>query len=130
LLSLLAPQLGVLQLDASGISRDPEVVRRYSEDPLVYHGKISARSVAQLFAAMETVQRRAGDITLPLLILHGEADSMAAAEGSKLLYQRAASSDKELHIYPGLYHEIFNEPEQSQIFAELLAWLEARCAAA
>ena len=29
-------------------------------------------------------------------------------------------------IYPGLYHEIFNEPERADVFADIEAWLEAR----
>ena len=31
-----------------------------------------------------------------------------------------------LKIYPGLYHEIFNEPEHPAVFAEVLAWCERR----
>lgn len=129
LLSLLMPKLGVLQLDASQVSRDPEVVRRYEEDPLNYHGKVSARSVAELFAAMQALRDNATRIELPLLIMHGSEDSMAAPEGSQYLYQACGSIDKTLKIYPGLYHEIFNEPEKQQIYTELTAWLEERVSA-
>ena len=52
LLALLAPRLGVMQLDASGVSRDAEEVKKYVEDPLVLHGKASARMVRELFAGM------------------------------------------------------------------------------
>ena len=38
--------------------------------------------------------------------------------------------DKTLKIYPGLYHEIFNEPERDQVLAEVLDWCEAQLAAA
>jgi alpha-beta hydrolase superfamily lysophospholipase len=123
LFSALLPNMGVLQLDASGVSRDPAEVERYTSDPLNYGGKLTARLVAQLFKAMQTVQQRAGEITLPLLLLHGEADSMASAEGSRFLYQHVGSTDKTLKIYPGLYHEIFNEPERLQVFSDMEAWL-------
>lgn len=129
LLSLLMPKLGVLQLDASQVSRDPDVVRRYEEDPLNYHGKVSARSVAELFAAMQALRGNAARIKLPLLIMHGSEDSMAAPEGSQYLYQACGSIDKTLKIYPGLYHEIFNEPEKQQIYTELAAWLDERVSA-
>jgi alpha-beta hydrolase superfamily lysophospholipase len=128
-LSLLAPGMGVLQLDASGVSRDPAVVAAYLEDPLVNHGKMSARMVAELFGAMHRVQAEAGQITLPLLLLHGGADVMTAPGGSRFLYEHVSSPEKHLKIYPGLYHEIFNEPEYETVLADMLAWCDQRLAA-
>jgi alpha-beta hydrolase superfamily lysophospholipase len=59
------------------------------------------------------------------LLLHGGDDAMASPEGSRFLDEHIGSSDKTLHIYPGLYHEIFNEPERDTIFSELLSWCDA-----
>jgi alpha-beta hydrolase superfamily lysophospholipase len=123
-LSLLAPRAGVLQLDAAGVSRDPAVVADYVSDPLVNHGKMTARMVAELFQGMRRIQAEAGTITLPLLLLHGGADAMTAPEGSRFLYEHVGSVDKTLKIYPGLYHEIFNEPEHPAVVADLLAWCD------
>jgi alpha-beta hydrolase superfamily lysophospholipase len=123
--SLVAPNMGVLQLDASGVSRDPAEVEKYVNDPLNYSGKLSARLVAQLFATMSAVQARAAEIFVPMLILHGEADAMASAEGSRFLNEQVSSTDKTLKIYPDLYHEIFNEPERLQVFADIEHWLDA-----
>ena len=39
-----APWLPVERLDASAISRDPDAVRTYETDPLIYHGAIRAPS--------------------------------------------------------------------------------------
>lgn len=125
-LSRLVPRLGALQLDANGVSRDPAVVEDYVNDPLVNHGKMSARKVAELFRAMSHVQAHAEAITLPMLILHGGDDAMTAPAGSQFLHDSISSTDKHLIIYPGLYHEIFNEPEQEQVFQDLLEWLDAR----
>jgi alpha-beta hydrolase superfamily lysophospholipase len=126
LLSLLLPKLGVMQLDAAGVSRDPAVVEAYKADPLINHGKMSARFVAELFKAMNRVQAEAGSITLPLLIMHGESDSMTAPDGSRFLHDSVSSTDKTLKLYPELFHEIFNEPEREQIIAELLTWFDQR----
>lgn len=125
LLSRFAPGVGVMQLDANGVSRDPQVVADYRADPLNYVGKISARGVNEIFSAMDTIQARASEITLPLLIMHGEADSMTPVAGSRMLHQHATSADKTLRTYPGLHHEIFNEPERLELFAELRDWLDA-----
>ena len=124
-LSAIAPKLGVMALDASGICRDPEVVDTYMADPLVNKGKRSARLAAELFTAMDEAQNRASEISLPICIMHGSGDVMTAPEGSELLHQRVSSADKKLDIYPGLFHEIFNEPEQQQVYADVIEWLDA-----
>jgi alpha-beta hydrolase superfamily lysophospholipase len=123
-LSAFFPKRGALQLDASGVSRDPEEVERYLKDPFNHTGKLPARLVLELLKAMAGIQARAGEITLPLLLLHGGADSMTSPEGSRFLDANAGSQRKTLNIYPGLYHEIFNEPEREQVFADILVWCE------
>ncbi len=52
ILSKLAPKMGLMQLDANDISRDPEVVRVYLEDPLVFQGKTTVRLMAEMLKAM------------------------------------------------------------------------------
>lgn len=126
LLAVLAPRLGVLKLDAYGVSRDPDVVRQYMADPLVYHGKMSARMVSELFNAMQQIQHDAARITLPVLILHGAADVLTSPQGSRYLHEHVSSRDKTLTIYPGLYHEIFNEPERARVLQDVMHWCDAR----
>jgi alpha-beta hydrolase superfamily lysophospholipase len=126
LFSRITPKMGALQLDASGVSRDPAEVEIYRKDPLVYTGKLSARMVLELFGAMATVQERAAEISLPILMMHGGADALASPEGSRFLDEAISSTDKRLEIYPDLYHEIFNEPERLEVFEDLENWLSAR----
>lgn len=126
LLSAITPKLGVLALDPNGVSRDPAEVEKYVNDPLVNHGKMTARKVAELFRAMALVQSRVEEIKLPMLILHGGEDPMTAPSGSQFLHDHISSAEKQLTIYPGLYHEIFNEPEREQVFADVLQWLDTR----
>jgi alpha-beta hydrolase superfamily lysophospholipase len=38
----------------------------------------------------------------------------------------ASSKDKMLEIYPGMYHEVFNEPDRMRVLQEVETWLEAR----
>ena len=123
LLSRFAPKLGVLALNSDGVSRDPAVVAAYLADPLVYTGKMSARLAAEMFDAMAAVRAQAGRISLPLLLLHGEADSLTAPEGSQFLAEHVASPDRELKLYPGLFHEIFNEPERDSVIADVTGWI-------
>lgn len=126
LLSRLLPRLGVMQLDSAAVSRDPEVVKAYLDDPLVYGGKVSARCAAEMFKAMQRVKAQNAQIEIPLLVLHGEADDLTAPEGSRELYNNVSSQDKTLRIYPQLYHEILNEAERDQVYGDIVEWLAVR----
>ena len=79
-----------------------------------------------MLMAMEEVKGNANRITLPLYIMHGTADVMTSPQGSQLLFDLASSATKELKLYDGLYHEIFNEPEGPEIFAEMTSWIDQR----
>jgi acylglycerol lipase len=124
LLSALVPNLGVAALGTEQISRDPAVVRAYHEDPLVYRGKIKARTGAEILAAMEGLPARLPRLAMPLLLLHGTDDRICALTGSTMVHDTVSSADKTLHRYEGLYHEVFNEPEREQILTDLLRWLD------
>lgn len=127
-LSRFFPRLGVLSLDASGVSRDPAVVAAYLADPLVYTGKIGARLGQEFMDAMAAARAGAPTITLPLLIQHGAEDRLTAPEGSRFLFDHVGSKDKVLKIYPELFHEIYNEPEQDAVLDDLVGWFDAHVA--
>jgi acylglycerol lipase len=124
IISLVLPKLRLIKLDASAVSRDAEVVREYVTDPLVYHGGIPARTGAEMNRAMERIRQRMETLEVPLLIMHGTCDLLADPEGSRQLYDRAESDDKDLRLYEGLYHEILNEPEKAQVLADMVEWLD------
>ena len=125
LISRLLPKLGVLKLDASGISHDPVVVEDYLADPLVNKNKLSAKFLVEMFKTMALAKEQAKKIDSPILIMHGSEDPMTAPSGSQYLYDNVSSTDKQLTIYDGLMHEIFNEPEANGIYNEMVAWLDA-----
>lgn len=123
LLGRFVPKLRPDKLDAGAISRDPAVVARYRNDRLVYTGRISAGIAGALLVAMERFPPRYPELRLPILILHGTADALADVNGSHRLEAGAVNATVTSHYYDGLYHEVFNEPEQDRVIADLLAWL-------
>lgn len=125
-LGAVAPGLPVQQLDASAVSRDPAVVDAYNSDPLVYHGKVPAGIARALVVVGETMPQRAAALTAPLLVVHGSEDRLIDVDGSRQLVGAVGSSDVELKIYPGLYHEVFNEPERKQVLDDVVSWINAR----
>ncbi len=125
MLSALLPRFGLLALSADGVSRDPAVVQAYISDPLVHRGKASARLAAEMLKAMQAISGQAARITLPIMIVQGSADRLVNPAGARMLYDAVGSVDKEIKIYDGFYHEVFNEPEHEKVLREVETWLEA-----
>jgi alpha-beta hydrolase superfamily lysophospholipase len=124
-LSAVAPKLGVVGIDSSMVSRDPEVVRDYDADPLNYHGKLPARTVHEMAQEVARFPDSIPSITVPLLLQVGTGDQLVPPQSSELVYGWASSEDKTIKRYDGLYHEILNEQERDQVVADTLAWLDA-----
>jgi alpha-beta hydrolase superfamily lysophospholipase len=125
-LGVLLPGLPVQDLDVDAISRDPEVVAAYKADPLVYHGRVPAGVGRALLHVGETMPQRAPALTAPLLVVHGEQDRLVSVAGSRRLVECVGSTDVTLKVYPGLYHEVFNEPERDQVLGDVVGWITAR----
>jgi len=120
------PRLGVYSVETSRISRDPEVVRAYEEDPLVHHERVPARTVAELTRSVESFPHRLPALTIPLLAFHGSGDQVTEPAGTEMVHAHAGSSDKSIVIFEGLYHETMNEPEQDEVIDRVVEWLDAR----
>ena len=122
--SALMPRFGLLGLDAEGVCRDPAVVQAYINDPLVHSGKITARLAAEMLKAMQHISAQASKITLPIMIVQGSADRLVDPAGARMLYDTVGSADKEIKIYEGFYHEVFNEPERERVLHDVERWIE------
>ncbi len=119
------PRLPLGKLNAGDVSRDPDVVARYDNDPLVYRRGMAAGTLVAMIKAGQETNAHLDRFALPLLIVHGTEDALTDPEGSRRLYEAASTDDKLLKLYPGLYHEVLNEPEQQQVLDDILRWLDA-----
>ena len=128
LISTFAPQRGTIALDANAVSRDPQVVADYIADPLVFRGKVPARTAHEMFKAIHSYPARVGSLTVPCLLMHGEADALVSAKLAMPVFEGIGSADKTVRTWPRLFHEIFNEPEQEEVLAVTADWLEAHAA--
>lgn len=66
-------------------------------------------------------------MTLPLLILHGEADTVTDPSVSKALYEKSTSSDKKLELYKDACHALIEgEPDETiiQVLSDIISWLD------
>jgi alpha-beta hydrolase superfamily lysophospholipase len=124
--ALLAPAADFAAgLDPEGLSRDPEVVRRYRQDPLVLR-RLTAAWLGAVLDAQAAVLERAGELRLPVLLLLGSADPIADPARGRALFERlAANPAHRLEVYEGFRHELFNELGRERVVADLLGWLES-----
>ena len=121
----IAPRLSLAAgLDPQGLSNDPAVARAYLDDPLVF-AKMTSSLAVELMDAVARTASSAARVRAPLLMLHGEADPLCPVEGTRRFFAGLAVEPRRLQTYPGLRHEIFNEPEQARVFEDVYAWLQA-----
>lgn len=113
-------------LDPDTISRDPEVVKKYIADPLV-HDRASLGFGKAALEMIDLCFARAGEFPLPLLLMQGSKDTVAYPSGSEDFARLARHdrSDVTLKSWEGAYHEIHNEPEQTEVFRTMIDWLDA-----
>lgn len=112
-----------LALDAKALSRDLEVVKAYEADPLV-HGKTTVRWGTEILKTIEGVKTHASEVRIPILLIHGGADSLNSPEGTRRFFEKITLTDKEIKIYPGSYHEVHNDLDQTEVMKDVAQWLE------
>ncbi|WP_176559499.1 alpha/beta hydrolase [Rubellimicrobium roseum] len=125
-LSHLAPRLGVLTLHMKDFTRDPVALAALEADPLTKDETQPAATVAALVRADERLHDSFGQITLPLLILHGTEDKATVCRGSEYFHAQAGSADKTLKLYEGHYHDLLNDLGKEEVLADIAGWIEAR----
>jgi alpha-beta hydrolase superfamily lysophospholipase len=98
----------------------------FANDPYCINEPIRLGIASQLFIKAEQTRAHASEITVPLLVMHGEADQITDPNGSREFVDRASSSDKTFITFPEDYHEIFNEMDRAQVIQTLVDWLTDR----
>jgi len=126
-LRLVVPTMAVrngMGPNRSRVCHDVGVLDAYDADPLVYK-KVTIGLAAVIGEAGIEDLDRAGEIQVPLLVMHGEDDIIALPEGSKRL-AAGVHGDVTLKLWPGLYHFIHHEPDgaKEQVLAFAADWLD------
>jgi acylglycerol lipase len=122
----ISPDAGIFSLDVDQMSRDKQVVEAGKKDPLVYQDGAPARTARELLNAMDVIHAHENEITIPLFVMHGGADTVTSPQGSKDLIAKAASKDKAIKIYPGYYHDLLHEPspDKEVVLGDIAAFVD------
>lgn len=128
LLSRVTPSLKMNNgIALSGLSHDAAVMTAYQADPLT-HTWGTPRLATEAEVVRAQIRQSASSWRVPTLMLHGGSDPICLAEGARQFAAQIPAGMVEYHEYARLYHEIHNEPEREQVFHDIEAWLQARCA--
>lgn len=122
----IVPKAPVPRDDTGTLSYDPAVKEAFRTDPLNYHGKTRMRTAVEMSNAGADALKRASDLRLPYLAMHGADDRLTSPRGTERFHDRAGSTDKTLKLWPRMKHEIFNEVERDSVITYMLDWLDAR----
>ena len=109
-----------------GVCSVPEVVDQYAADPL----NAKTYTVGLVMALGEGLgwfAHHKQDFCYPVLMLHGEKDGLVGVECTTDLFRDCGSADKQMKIYGGLFHEIFNEYCRDEVIGDALGWILHRC---
>lgn len=115
-------QSNPLELDA--LSRDPAVAEAFAADPLT-HDKISTKTGMDILDNANWLNEWTGTLPVPTLLMHGDADRLTSHAASRAFAARNPE-DLTWKSWPGLYHELHNEPEKEEVMAFVLEWLGGR----
>jgi alpha-beta hydrolase superfamily lysophospholipase len=111
-------------ISPSALSRDPAVGAAYAADPLVWHGPMKRPTLQAFVRTLETVAE-GGDVgRLPLLWVHGDDDRLVPLPGSRAGVERLSGGDLTERILPGARHEVFNETNRGEVFADVTRFLD------
>ena len=122
-LAHLAPHAHVTKLHNKDFSRDPKWVAVLDADPLVNGEVQPTQTMAAMVIADERLKKEFGNIKLPVLIIHGTEDHVTRPSGSQEFYDNAGSSDKTLKFYDGAYHDLLNDIDKVEVFADIENWI-------
>lgn len=99
------------------------------KNKLIYQDKPRLKTALEMLRTSMYVEDSLSQVKLPFLVLHGEADTVTDPEVSRALYERAASTDKTIKLYPGMWHGLTaGEPDENveAIFSDIVVWLSDR----
>jgi acylglycerol lipase len=106
-------------VDADTLSTDQEVCQAYVVDPFNQH-RSTVRFAHAAFREQRRVVAALDRLSIPTLVVHGGDDRLVPAEASARFQGRAGVTRR---VYPGVRHELHNEPAGRRIIADEIEWI-------
>ena len=109
----------------SGVCSVQEVVDWYGKDPL-NEQSYTVGLMTQLRRGVLWFRDAIAEFRYPVLMMHGEKDALVNVEDTYQFFRNVPSADKQMKIFGGLFHEIFNEYCKDEVIEDAVRWMERR----
>lgn len=109
--------------------KDLDKLKIIASNPRRYTGPPRVGTMREVARVAEYIQNNFHKVTAPFLTVHGTADGVTCPTGSQMLYEKAASADKTLKLYEGMYHSLIQgEPDENanKVLADMREWIDER----
>lgn len=108
-----------------GVCSVAEVVDWYGKDP--YNTKTFTTGLCYAICdGLDWFGIHVKEFKYPVLMLHGEEDGLVSVQDTYDFFQLVSSADKQMKIYGGLFHEIFNEYCKDEVIGDAIRWIVNR----
>ena len=111
-----------LPLDPDELATDARVAETYLADPLVNLDQ-SLALVGAMVRAVRQVDETVTEWDMPAFVAHGADDEIVVPAASEVIGMQPGV---ERRLYPGLRHELFNEPTGPDVIDDVTSWVRAR----
>jgi len=125
-ISGLTPKKGVKEINLDTLNADPAEIKKYKEDPLVWHKKIKARPAVELLLASDKNLDQAKTFNVSYLMLTGAQDKMLDRSQVEAFHKETSSTDKKRIDYETQMHELVTGPERKKVIDDIMKWLDER----
>jgi len=122
-ISKVAPRAAVEKLSLDTLARDPLVVEKYREDPLVWHQLLKARTGIELYEATAHAKDLPENISIPLVYIQGTGDTVVNEPKAQPWFQNISSKDKTFHKFIGGFHENHRDYEKKLVYKIVEDWV-------
>lgn len=106
------------ELNYNDLSRDEAMVKSYGQDVL-RHDKISPAVYLGMVDGGKRVADSPSSITLPVLLQVAGVDRIVSAPIAQEIFPKLPNKRNQMHYYPDSRHEIYNDLDRNQAFADL-----------
>jgi len=125
LLSPILPELQIGNIRVEQVTSDEDIQTKFQDDKLRWSGGFKLKMGLEFYKCLVDNRNKLNTITIPMLILHGQNDSLCDVVGSHTLHEESKSKDKTIKIYQGArHHLILENPDiREEVLTDILTWL-------
>jgi len=109
-------------IDPAQYTRDKTLIEKYKQDPLIHH-VATARLTAECFRVQKKILKQKNSLKIPLLVLHGGGDVITYPGATRKFIKKANLRYFQFKEYPGVAHDIQNDPDRELVFKDICDWL-------